>query len=134
MRWSEVAPRARRLGRLAPGTVAVDPDRLRSALEALVEDAIKDTRADAIELRATSDGTGQLRIEVEDEGCRVHEDALARIFDRFARAGPPITERPASRSAPTGAKLLERMDIDLAGVQGAVRDQRRRRHDTPPHS
>ncbi len=91
-------------------------------------------KSDAIELRATSDGTGQLRIEVEDEGCRVHEDALARIFDRFARAGPLITERPASRSAPTGAKLLERMDIDLAGVQGAVRDQRRRRHDTPPHS
>jgi len=203
MRWSEVAPRAWRLGRLAPGTVAVDPDRLRAALDALVENAIKYTRKnDAIELRALSDGPGQLLIEVEDEGCGVHEDALARIFDRFARAdaartrsaggvglglaivdaiakahggsctvqntghgsmfalrlpafaagakapppgaadhskAPPpgagVTAVTANgrRSAPARAELLERTDIDLAGVQGVVRDQSRRRHDTAPH-
>jgi len=87
MRWSEVAPRTWRLGPLAPGTVAVDPDRLRAALDALVENAIKYTRKnDAIELRAVSDAPGRLLIEVEDEGCGVPDDALARIFDRFARA------------------------------------------------
>ena len=191
MRWSEVAPRAWRLGPLASGTVAVDPDRLRAALDALVENAIKYTRkSDAIELRAVSDGAGQLLIEVEDEGCGVHEDALTRIFDRFARAdaartrsaggvglGLAIVDAIAKahggsctvqntghgsifvlrlpafaagahvasgalstpvganglRSAPAGAELLERVDIDLAGVEGAVRDQRRRRHDTAPH-
>jgi signal transduction histidine kinase len=191
MRWSEVAPRAWRLGPLAPGTVAVDPDRLRAALDALVENAIKYTRrSDAIELRAASDGAGQLLIEVEDEGCGVHEEALARIFDRFARAdaartrstggvglglaivdaiakahGGSCTVQNTGRGSiftlrvpgfvagaqpayeglgtPTGANgpgsgaagadLLERVDIDLAGVEGAVRDQRRRRHDAAPH-
>ncbi len=192
MRWSEVAPRAWRLGPLAPGTVAADPDRLRAALDALVENAIKYTRrSDAIELRAVSDGAGQLLIEVEDEGCGVQEDALARIFDRFARAdaartrsaggvglglaivdaiakahggsctvqntghgsifalrlsgfiagahgpyeglGTP-TEANGPRSAAASSDLLlERVDIDLAGVEGAVRDQRRRRHDAASH-
>ena len=87
MRWSEVAPRTWRLGQLARGTVAADPDRLRAALDALVENAIKYTRTnDAIELRALGDRPDQLLIEVVDEGCGVPEDALGRIFERFARA------------------------------------------------
>ena len=192
MRWSEVAPRAWRLGALAPGTVAADPDRLRAALDALVENAIKYSRKnDAIELRAVRRGPGVLLIEVEDEGCGVHKDALARIFDRFARADAartrsaggvglglaivdaiakahggsctvqntghgsifalrlpalPAGAQPshpaadatpvagASRSAPAGAELLERVDVEFTGVQGAVRDQRRRRHDAAPHA
>ena len=53
MRWSEVAPRAWRLGPLAPGQLLVDPERLRTALDALLENAVKYTRErDAIELRA----------------------------------------------------------------------------------
>ncbi|HET6864741.1 MAG TPA: HAMP domain-containing sensor histidine kinase [Solirubrobacteraceae bacterium] len=87
MRWPEVAPRAWRLGPLARVTLQVDPDRLRAALDALLENAIKYTdERDAIELRARRAGPGQVLIEVEDEGCGVQEDALARIFERFARA------------------------------------------------
>jgi signal transduction histidine kinase len=191
MRWSEVAPRTWRLGPLARGTVAVDTDQLRAALDALVENAIKYTRNnDAIELRAAGDGPGQLLIEVEDEGCGVQEDALDRIFDRFARADAARTRsaggvglglaivdaiakahggsctvqntghgsifalrlpafavdaQPAHRAlctpvgmnAPGSAAagdLLERVDIDLAGAEGAVRDERGRRHDTAPHA
>ncbi len=179
MRWSEVAPRAWRLGPIAPGALLVDPDRLRAALDALVENAIKYTRRnDAIELRAVQDGPDRLLIEVQDEGCGVQEDALARIFDRFARADAARTRSaggvglglaivdaiakahggrctvkntghgsifalalPAfaagangTRSDRAGAELFQRADIDLAGVQGAVRDQRRRRHDTAPHT
>jgi signal transduction histidine kinase len=193
MRWVEVAPRTWRLGRLARGTVAVDPDRLRAALDALVENAIKYTRrSDAIELRAVADGPAHLLIEVEDAGCGVPEDALPRIFERFARADAARTRSAggvglglaivdtiakahgggctvrntghgsifalrlpmfaaadtqstakalstlvsanARRSAQTGAELLERVDVDLAGVQGAVRDERRRRHDAAPHA
>jgi two-component system, OmpR family, sensor kinase len=190
MRWSEVAPRAWRLGPVALGRLRVDPNRLRTALDALVENAIKYTRRnDAIELRAVGDGPGRLLIEVEDGGGGVDEAALARIFDRFARAdaartrsaggvglglaivdaigkahggsctvrntgdgsifalrlpafasgAEPPTERLARRSAsgprsvPARADRLERVDINLADVQGAVRDQRRRRHDPAPH-
>jgi signal transduction histidine kinase len=87
MRWSEVAHRTWRLGPLARVTLSVDPDRLRAALDALLENAIKYTdERDAIELRARRAGPGQVLIEVEDEGCGVQEDALARIFERFARA------------------------------------------------
>jgi signal transduction histidine kinase len=87
MRWSEVAPRAWRLGKLTPGRLLVDPDRLRAALDALLENAVKFTRErNAIELRAVGGGSEQIVIEVVDEGCGVRPDALGRIFDRFARA------------------------------------------------
>jgi len=92
MRWSDVAPRAWRLGVLAPGGVLVDVERLRAALDALLENAVKYTQPQAaIELRARGDGPGHVLIEVEDEGCGVPEEALARIFDRFARADPART-------------------------------------------
>ena len=87
MRWSEVAQRAWRLGPLASGRLLVDPERLRAALDALLENAVKYTRErDAIELRARANGNGQVLIEVQDEGCGVPQDALERIFDRFGRA------------------------------------------------
>ena len=60
MRWAEVAPRAWRLGPLAAGRLHVDADRLRAALDALLENAVKFTRErDAIELRARRDGAGR---------------------------------------------------------------------------
>jgi signal transduction histidine kinase len=87
VRWSDLAPRAWRLGPLAAGRLKVDHERLRAALDALLENAVKFTRErDAIELRSRSDGAGCVLIEVEDEGSGVPDDALERIFDRFARA------------------------------------------------
>jgi signal transduction histidine kinase len=87
MRWSEFAPRAWRLGPLVAGRLRVDADRLRAALDALLENAVKFTREhDAIELRSRSHGPDWVLIEVIDEGCGIPDDTLARIFDRFARA------------------------------------------------
>jgi signal transduction histidine kinase len=87
MRWSELAPRAWRLGPLAPGRLLVDAERLRAALDALLENAVKYSSAgDGIELRATARGWGEVSIEVEDEGVGVAAEALSRIFERFARA------------------------------------------------
>ncbi|HEX4671376.1 MAG TPA: sensor histidine kinase, partial [Solirubrobacteraceae bacterium] len=87
VRWADLAPRAWRLGPLAAGHLHVDADRLRAALDALLENAVKFTRErDAIELRSRRCGAGSVLIEVEDEGCGVPTDALERIFDRFARA------------------------------------------------
>jgi signal transduction histidine kinase len=86
MRWSEVAPRAWTLGPLAAGKLAVDAEGLRNALDALIENAVKYTRVgDSIEVRSHASGA-DIVIEVEDGGDGVPNEALAHIFDRFARA------------------------------------------------
>jgi signal transduction histidine kinase len=87
IRWSEVAPRAWRLGPLAWGWLSVDPERLRAALDALLENAVKYTReTEAILLSARAEPDGAIAIEVRDEGRGIPDQALGRIFDRFARA------------------------------------------------
>jgi signal transduction histidine kinase len=86
MRWSEVAPRVWRLGSVPAGRLRVDPEALRIALDALLENAVKYTEAsEVIQLSARDDGTS-LVIEVEDEGRGVPAHALGHIFERFARA------------------------------------------------
>ena len=86
-RWSDVTPRSWRLGALAAGTVLADEEALRTALDALVENAVKYTGpSEWIELRATAAGGGELVIEVRDGGLGVPAEALEHIFDRFARA------------------------------------------------
>jgi len=86
MRWSEVAPRAWRLNLDVAGVVRVDPEALRSALDALLENAVKYTEPRAgIALRGHAVG-GEIVIAVADEGAGVPDDALGSIFDRFARA------------------------------------------------
>jgi two-component system, OmpR family, sensor kinase len=86
MRWSEVAPRAWQLGQLATGTIAVDLERLRCALDALLENAVKYTEhGDAIELSSHAEGD-EIVIEVADAGCGIPQEALAHIWERFSRA------------------------------------------------
>jgi len=88
MRWSEVAPRVWRLGAIVPATVVADPEALRTALDALLDNAVKHTGPhDLVELRAVQ-SSDAVRIEIEDGGDGVPADALDRIFDRFARADP----------------------------------------------
>jgi signal transduction histidine kinase len=87
IRWSEVAPRAWRLDVDLAGRLLADPEALRNALDALLENAVKYTDpGDAVELAAHADGTGGVVIEVSDSGAGVPRDALPRIFDRWARA------------------------------------------------
>lgn len=86
MRWSEVAARAWRLELDVTGVVQVDPEAMRTALDALLENAVKYTEPrDGITLRAYA-LSGEIVIEVADEGAGIPEDALGTIFDRFARA------------------------------------------------
>jgi signal transduction histidine kinase len=85
MRWSEISPRVWRVGHLARGTVRADPDALRAALDALLENAVRHTVPTAvIELSSRAEG-GEVTIEVTDEGNGIESDALGLIFDRFAR-------------------------------------------------
>jgi signal transduction histidine kinase len=86
MRWSEVATRVWRLGPMAGGWLHADPEALRIALDALLENAVKYTEdGDAIELRAHATAA-EVAISVVDSGRGIAPDALGRIFDRFARA------------------------------------------------
>jgi signal transduction histidine kinase len=87
IRWSEVAPRAWRLDVDLEGRLLADPEALRDALDALLENAVKYTDpGDAVELAAQTDGAGGVVIEVSDSGSGVPPEALPRIFDRWARA------------------------------------------------
>jgi signal transduction histidine kinase len=87
MRWCDVAPRSWRLGPVVSGTLQADPERLRTALDALLDNAVKySDEQSAIELRARWSGQSEVVIEVEDEGIGIPRDAIGRIFARFGRA------------------------------------------------
>jgi signal transduction histidine kinase len=87
IRWSEVAPRTWRLDVDLEGKLLADPEALRNALDALLENAVKYTDpGDTIELAAHADGASGIVFEVADSGIGVPPDALSRIFDRWARA------------------------------------------------
>src|SRR5499427_307262 len=65
IRWSEVAPRTWRLNVDLAGPLLADPEALRAALDALLENAVKYTNTgDSIELAAHADGHGGVVIEV----------------------------------------------------------------------
>ncbi len=86
MRWSETARRAWRLGSLPSGTLHADPDRVRTALDALLENAVKYTEEFApIELRGRGAGD-EVVLEVVDAGAGVAPEVVSRLFERFARA------------------------------------------------
>jgi signal transduction histidine kinase len=86
LRWAEVAPRAWHLGPLEAGVLQADPDALREALDALLENAVKYTEPGAeIELSSRALGT-TLVIDVRDAGHGIADDATERIFARFGRA------------------------------------------------
>jgi signal transduction histidine kinase len=87
IRWSGVAVRAWRLDVDLAGRLLADPEALRNALDALLENAVKYTDpGDSVELAAQADGAGGLVIQVSDSGIGVPLDALPNIFDRWARA------------------------------------------------
>jgi len=122
VRWSEVALRAWRLGRLAVGTLHADPERLRAALDALLENAVKYSEEGAlIELRARA-AAGEVVIELEDEGCGIVPEALSRIFDRFSRADAARTR--AHGGVGLGLAIVDAVAKAHGGRCGAVTSAR----------
>jgi signal transduction histidine kinase len=84
-RWEIASQRRIAVDVAGACTVRADDDRLRSALDALIENALRATESGGdVALAARSDGDG-VAIEVRDTGPGVPPDAQARIFDRFYR-------------------------------------------------
>jgi signal transduction histidine kinase len=82
IRWSETAERAWRLGEVPAGTLRADPDAVRIAIDALLENAVKYTETgDSIALGARAED-GDLVIDVADSGPGVPLDAAESIFQR----------------------------------------------------
>src|SRR5918994_513866 len=84
-RWSPTAMRAWQVQITAEGTIRADRERLETALDALMENALNATdEGDAI--RVGCRGAGDVVVlEISDEGKGIRADDLPRIFERFSK-------------------------------------------------
>src|SRR5438093_4073469 len=86
-RWSHT-PRRWSLGALEEAAVEADRDRLTTALDALIENAVDHTKdGDRIELSVRREGPNVV-LTVGDSGPGIPATEVGRIFDRFARVDP----------------------------------------------
>jgi signal transduction histidine kinase len=84
-RWTPAAARDWQVRIAARGTIRADAGRLETALDGLLENAVKATdEGDTIHVSCRTAGD-DLVIEVADEGRGIAAEDLPRIFDRFAR-------------------------------------------------
>jgi signal transduction histidine kinase len=84
-RWAPTTERDWQVRIAARGTIRADRDRLETALDGLLENAVKATGpGDAIRVGCRAEGE-DLVIEVADQGRGIRADDLPRIFDRFSR-------------------------------------------------
>jgi signal transduction histidine kinase len=94
-RWRTTARRDWQLSIRADGSVQGNSERIETALDALVENAVKATDDGdriSVELRAEGDSAV---IAVADSGPGVAAEDAERIFDRFWRASQPTSRRSA---------------------------------------
>lgn len=100
-RWEPTAPRSWEASIRVDGSVLADRDRLATAVDALVENAVNATRAgDRIQIVARADGP-TLVLEVVDDGTGIDPELVPHLFERFWR---PEADR-ARRSGGTGLGL-----------------------------
>jgi two-component system, OmpR family, sensor kinase len=84
-RWTPTATRDWEVRIEARGTIRADPERLETALDGVLENAVKATDdGDTIRVSCRAEGD-DLVIEVADEGRGIAPEDLPRIFDRFAK-------------------------------------------------
>jgi len=75
----------------APPEVAADPDKLRQVLVNLIENAVKYTAEGRIEVRLDR-SDGRVRFSVRDEGPGIPPSQQERIFEKFYRLDPNMTQ------------------------------------------
>jgi signal transduction histidine kinase len=84
-RWSAAADRRWAIDVGVEGVVVADRERVATALDALIENAVKFTaRGDTIRITGGGEGTHAV-LGVEDTGAGIADADLTRIFERFAR-------------------------------------------------
>ena len=84
-RWMPTAARDWQVRVEARGTIRVDRERLETALDGVLENAVDATdEGDTILIECRADGE-RLVIEIADRGRGIRAEDLPRIFDRFTR-------------------------------------------------
>jgi signal transduction histidine kinase len=92
-RWEATAPRQWRVRIDTSGTLLADETQIETALDALIENAIKATGpGDRIEIRLRSEADVAV-MEISDTGIGIDPRNVDRVFDRFWRADPPGAHR-----------------------------------------
>ena len=87
-RWSSTAPRAWEVAVAAEGTIPADRERLETALDALLENAVNATEeGGTIRVGCRADAE-RLVLEVTDDGRGIRAEDLPRIFERFSKIEP----------------------------------------------
>jgi two-component system, OmpR family, sensor kinase len=94
-RWSAASGRVVAVDAPEPVSVLADEERLRHALDALVENALNATEPEGRVTIAASVRKGRAVLAVADTGVGIADGDRARIFDRFAR-GPNAEGRPGT--------------------------------------
>jgi signal transduction histidine kinase len=92
-RWSPTAIRAWQVRVTAEGMIRADRERLETALDALMENAVNATdEGDAIRV-CCQGGRDVLALEISDDGRGIRSDDLPRIFERFSKIGSDRSRR-----------------------------------------
>ncbi len=102
----------------APEGLRADLDRslFQRAVGNLVENALKHTPAGGTVLLRSSNGDGNIRVEVSDTGKGIAQDQISRVFDRFYRVDPSRT--PSSGGAGLGLSIVKSiMDLHSGTVE-----------------
>jgi len=113
-RWSAAADRRWAVDIGVEGVLVADRERLSTALDALIENAVKFTdRGDTIRITGGGDGARAV-IGIEDTGAGITDPDLTRVFERFARGA-------GGRKPGTGLGLaIVRVIVEAHGGSVAV--------------
>lgn len=106
-----------------PGTLLIqaDPDRLRQALQNLLDNALRYAAPGRVDLGAWADDRGT-HLSVRDHGPGFEAGDLARAFERFYRADASRTRDPQGRASSGLGLAIARALVEAQGGQLTARN------------